>query len=100
MNPKGGYVYIMSNIKRNVIYIGVTSSLYWRVLEHKNGNGSKFTSKYKCNDLIYYEYFDDIESAIKREKQLKKWKRSYKDELIKNKNPSLVDLTEFIADFL
>ena len=97
---KGGYIYIMSNKNRTVLYIGVTSTLYWRVLQHKEGSGSTFTKKYNCFDLVYYEMFFSIEEAISREKQLKKWKRAWKDELIKKLNPKLEDLTEKVKDFL
>ena len=86
---KGGYVYIVSNKTRSVLYIGVTSNLSSRSWEHKNGEGYIFTSKYKCTDLVYYAFFDSIEEAIAREKVLKKWKRSYKEELIKSVNPDL-----------
>ena len=67
-------IYIMSNKTRTVLYIGVTSALYWRVLEHKSGEGSEFTSKFNCTDLVYFETFSTIEESIKREKVLKKWK--------------------------
>jgi putative endonuclease len=99
MRGKGGYVYIVSNKHRTVLYIGVTSNLYQRIYQHKFEYGSVFTKRYNCTDLVYYELFSDIVSAIAREKQLKKWKRSYKDELIKQFNPSLKDLFEDIEDF-
>lgn len=89
--PKGGYIYIMSNKSRVVLYIGVTSDLETRVYQHKNGIGSKFTSKYRCYDLIYYEVFNHIESAIAREKVLKRWNRRWKEELITSFNPQLRD---------
>ena len=54
---KGGYVYIVSNKNRTVLYTGITSNLYNRVYEHKNGQGTDFTRKYKCTDLMYYEFF-------------------------------------------
>ncbi len=90
----------MSNKHRTVLYIGVTSSLYWRVLQHKEGSGSKFTKKYNCVDLVYYECFNSIEEAIDREKQLKKWKRAYKEELIRKLNSTMKDLTEEVKDFI
>ncbi len=89
----GGYVYIMSNWKRTVLYIGVTSDLGTRVSQHKCSAFSGFTAKYRCYYLIYYEEFNDIESAIDREKQLKNWKREWKFALIKQKNPQLQDLS-------
>jgi putative endonuclease len=95
---KGGYVYIVSNKNRTVLYIGVTSNLSKRSHEHKNREGSFFTKKYNCTDLIFYELYDDILSAIEREKQLKKWKRAWKDELIATFNPELRDLYNEVAD--
>lgn len=97
---KGGYVYIMSNKNRTVLYIGVTSQLYWRVKEHKSGNGSAFTKKYNCQDLVYYETFSTIEEAIQREKQLKTFKRKWKDEHILSFNKELKDLRETVKDFI
>jgi len=67
---KGGYVYIMSNKRRTTFYVGVTSDLKTRIADHKNSNGSQFTTKYKLTDLIYYEEFPDIYQAIDREKQI------------------------------
>ena len=97
--PKGGYVYIMSNKTRTVLYIGVTSDLESRVYQHKNGEGSKFTKLYRCYFLVYYEVFDHIESAIAREKVLKKWNRRWKEELITAFNPKLRDSWEEIDGF-
>ena len=96
---RGGYVYMVSNRTRTVIYTGETSNLYARVTEHKQGTGSIFTSRYKCTDLIYYEPFSDIESAIAREKQIKKWKREYKENVINAFNPTWADLTDSVMDF-
>jgi putative endonuclease len=95
---KSGYIYIVSNKNRTVLYIGVTSDLCSRSYDHKNGVGSKFTKKYNCTDLIYYEFFEKIESAIEREKQLKKWNRAWKDDLIKSFNPELKDLYDEAKD--
>ena len=98
MRTKGGYIYIVSNKSRTVLYIGVTSNLYARVYDHKNGVGSTFTTKYKCTDLLYYEFFPTIDKAIIREKQLKKWKRAYKDKLIHSFNPDHTDLFDQITE--
>lgn len=76
---KLGYVYIMSNTHRTVLYIGVTSDLETRVYEHENGVTSGFTKRYNCKDLIYYEVLSDIESAIAREKAMKNWNRAWKE---------------------
>ncbi|EMR02104.1 GIY-YIG nuclease family protein [Cesiribacter andamanensis] len=89
---RGGCVYIISNKNRSVFYIGVTANLYTRTSEHKQGIGSAFTKKYNCTDLVYYETFGSIEEAIKREKQLKEWKRAWKERLIKESNPEMRDL--------
>jgi putative endonuclease len=95
---KGGYIYIVTNKNRTVIYIGVTSDLSTRSDQYKKGLGSSFAKKYNCTDLVYYEFFERIEGAIEREKQLKNWKRVWKDELIKGFNPQLKDLYDDVAD--
>ena len=89
---KKGYVYIMTNLKRTVLYIGVTSDLKARIGDHKDGIGSAFTVKYKLKELIYFEEFPDINQAITREKQLKNWHRDWKINLIKSMNPDMRDL--------
>lgn len=99
MKPKGGYVYIMSNKNRTVLYIGVTSDLQTRVLQHEAGTYGGFTKQYNCSDLLYYEFFDHIESAIVREKAMKKWNREWKDNLIKEVNPDLKRLNKQIDGF-
>lgn len=91
---KGGYVYILSNKYRTVFYIGVTNDIRRRIYEHRYEKGSKFTNKYKVKDLIYYESYSTIEEAIHKEKQLKKWKRSWKLDLIQKDNPDLLDLAD------
>ena len=96
---RGGYVYIISNKNMTVLYTGVTSNLQSRIYEHKIGEGSKFAKKYNCTDLVYYESFVDIESAITKEKQIKKWKREYKENVINELNPEWTDLFETIYDF-
>ena len=83
------YVYIMTNKHKNVLYVGVTNSLERRVFEHENGLVEGFTKKYNCHYLIYYEHFTDIDFAIKREKQIKGWRREKKDALIASSNPQL-----------
>ena len=97
--PRGGYIYIVSNVKRTVLYIGVTSNLSVRSYQYKFEGGSTFSKRYNCKDLIYYECYEDITEAIKREKVLKKWKRDWKFRLIESKNPGLLDLFEEVADF-
>ncbi len=88
----GGHVYIMSNRYRTTFYIGVTSDLPNRILEHKLSLLKGFTHKYNCHYLVYYEEFDSIEAAILREKQLKRWHRDWVN-LIKGFNPGMKDLS-------
>ncbi len=79
--------------KRNgTLYIGVTSNLVRRVFEHKNGMVEGFTKKYNVHKLVYYEHTGDINGAINREKQLKKWRREWKLKLIEESNPEWKDL--------
>ena len=90
------FVYIMTNRNKNVLYIGVTNNLRRRIIEHENGLDKGFSKKYNCNYLIYYEEFRSINSAIKREKELKGWRRSKKNTLIKSKNPQFTFLNEIL----
>ncbi len=86
------YVYLIANDKKGTIYIGVTNDLERRVLEHKESINKGFSSKYKTNKLVYYESYNDIAEAIEREKQLKKWNRRWKLDLIERDNPNWEDL--------
>ncbi len=88
------HVYILTNVKRNVMYIGVTNNLENRVAEHRLGKGGEFTRRYRVNTLVYAEEYQYIEDAIAREKQLKGWRRSKKDELVASVNPSWADLLD------
>lgn len=90
------YVYIMANQNRKVIYIGITDDLERRVYEHKNKLLDGFTKKYNLTKLIYYEHTNDVNAAIQREKQIKKWRREKKDKLIASFNPEWKDLSESI----
>jgi len=92
MGGRQYYVYLLASKRNGTLYVGVTSNLIKRVYEHKNNLGSGFTQKYKIHNLVYYETTDDINSAITREKQLKKWKRAWKIELIEKNNPGWRDL--------
>jgi len=85
------WVYITTNPTRKVIYIGVTNNLSLRINQHfqNRGNRSSFAGKYYCYNLIYFEEYRYIDMAIKREKQLKRWTRNKKDELIYRVNPKL-----------
>jgi len=86
------YIYIVSNKIRTTFYIGVTNNLLRRIYEHKNELIEGFTKKYKLKDLIYFEEFNNINEAIKREKQLKNWHRDWKINLIKKINPYLNEI--------
>ncbi|GAB2666613.1 hypothetical protein GCM10026988_39180 [Vibrio panuliri] len=85
-------VYILSNQTRRSIYVGVTTNLKARVWQHQSGICEGFTKRYRINRLVYFELFSDIREAIAREKQLKKWKREWKNNLIEKVNPTWSDL--------
>ncbi len=86
------YVYILASKRNGTLYIGITSDLVKRVYEHKNNLVHEFTEKYNVHNLVHYETTGDVNGAIAREKQLKKWKRAWKIELIEKKNPKWKDL--------
>jgi putative endonuclease len=96
MDEKNPAVYILANKPNGVIYIGVTSALWDRVATHKDGSIPGFTKKYDVKNLVWYEHHHSMESAIKREKRLKEWKRDWKDELIEKFNPTWRDLHDEI----
>ncbi|MFQ5952334.1 MAG: GIY-YIG nuclease family protein [Candidatus Omnitrophota bacterium] len=89
------YIYMMSSHSK-VLYVGVTNDLVKRVYEHKNEFIEGFTKKYKTKKLVYYESTTDVESAIKREKQLKSWRREKKEKLIGKVNFEWKDLYQTI----
>lgn len=95
MNKKS-FIYIMTNYDETVLYTGVTSDLIKRVYEHKNKLREGFTEKYNTSKLVYYEVFDNIESAILREKQIKGGSRAKKIKLINQLNPKWIDLYDTI----
>jgi putative endonuclease len=88
MKDHNYFVYIVTNKNKTVLYIGVTNDLQRRVFEHENGLIPGFSKKYNCNYLVFYEHFQNIEYAIEREKEIKKWRREKKNNLVKNFNPS------------
>ena len=88
----------MTNKKHGTLYIGVTSDLIGRVYQHKNKLVEGFTKKYGLDKLVYYECTPDVKSAITREKQMKKWYRKWKIELIEEGNPEWNDLYSEITD--
>ena len=85
-------VYIITNVLNTVLYTGVTGNLIGRIYHHKNKSASSFSSKYNLNKLVYYEIFEDVTIAIRREKQIKAGNRKKKIELIANFNPDWKDL--------
>ncbi len=87
-------VYIVTNRHHTVLYTGVTNNLVRRVFEHKVKRNPGFTAKYNCNELIYFEEFSDIRVAIHREKQLKRYLREWKINLIEKMNPEWKDLSD------
>ncbi|TDQ27577.1 MULTISPECIES: GIY-YIG nuclease family protein [Tenacibaculum] len=88
------YIYIITNKKDGVLYIGVTNNLERRIFEHKNKLIKGFSSKYNLDKLIYFEEHQFIEEAIKREKNMKKWKRAWKINLVVKENPNWDDLAK------
>ncbi len=89
-------VYILASKPRGTLYIGVTSNLVQRVWQHKNDFVPGFTKRYRVHTLVWYEAHETMESAITREKALKKWNRAWKIELIEEGNPGWKDLYEDI----
>ncbi len=89
---KRGYTYILASKRRGTIYIGVTSDLAQRIWQHKNNITEGFTAKYDVKQLVHYEVFEGIADAIAREKQLKRWHRPWKINLIEENNPDWDDL--------
>ena len=90
------WVYIMSNRKDGVLYIGVTADLARRIVQHREGKGSAFCRRYGLTRLVYAEEHDSIEDAIAREKAMKAWKRAWKIELIEGVNPGWDDLFDVV----
>ncbi len=91
------YVYIMAHAPRGTLYIGMTNDLVRRVYEHRNGVIDGFTKEYKVNQLVYFEIQTDVNEAIRREKQLKRWNREWKLDLVEGQNPTWRDLWYDIA---
>jgi putative endonuclease len=86
------FVYMVANQWLSVLYIGVTSSLHARIWQHKHGTIKGFTKTYNCDRLVYFEMYDEIDQAIAREKQIKRWSRVKKERLIDTTNPTRSDL--------
>jgi putative endonuclease len=94
---KNFYVYMLCSKRNGTLYVGVTSDLVKRIYEHKNNLVEGFTKKYDVHRLLWYETHESAESAITREKQIKKWKRAWKLKLIEENNPKWNDLYESIC---
>ncbi len=88
------YMYILASKRNGTLYIGVTNNLARRLYEHRNNLIEGFTNKYNVHHLVYYEDVNDIQAALQREKQLKRWTRKWKIELIEKVNPEWRDLAE------
>jgi putative endonuclease len=88
------YVYFLTNYYNTVLYTGSTENIYDRVFEHKEKVNKGFTNKYNCIKLVYFEEFQDLDEAIDRERQLKRYKRKWKENLIQTVNPSWRDLSK------
>jgi putative endonuclease len=97
MGARSFYVYILASRIGGTLYIGVTNDLIRRVAEHRSKLVESFTEKYEVGRLVYFEQFDDVENAIKREKRLKKWNRAWKIRLIEEFNRNWDDLYSSIA---
>ena len=91
------YVYILASRRNGTLYTGMTSNLVKRAWQHRNGEMDGFTKKYGVKRLVYYETHQNAESAIMREKQIKKWNRQWKLRLIEKDNPQWNDLYELIV---
>ena len=87
------YVYILTNWNDTVMYIGMTNNLERRLYEHKNKLVEGFTKKYNVNKLVYYEHGTDVHAAIAREKEIKRWRREKKNNLVMTMNPAGKDLS-------
>ena len=87
------YIYLLTNWNNKVMYVGMTNNLERRIYEHKNKLVKGFTSKYNVNKLVYFEQFTDVRIAIAREKEIKKWRREKKNNLVNSSNPDWKDLS-------
>ena len=95
--PLQGIVYILTNKNKTTLYVGVTRNLQRRIAEHKLHINEGFSKRYNLELLVYYEVFERLDAAVKREKQLKKWRREWKESLINDLNPTWTDLSNEIG---
>ncbi len=94
------YVYILTNRNNTVMYVGMTNNIERRMFEHKNKLTDGFTKKYNLTKLVYFEQGTDVHAALEREKEIKKWRREKKNELVMSMNPEWKDLSlEWDIDF-
>jgi putative endonuclease len=101
MKDRNFFVYILTNWNNQVMYVGVTNNLERRLSEHKNKVNDGFTKKYNVHKLVYFEHTTDVRAAIAREKEIKKWRREKKNNLVITMNPEWKDLSEeWKKDFL
>ena len=94
MRERTYYVYLLTNWNNKVIYVGMTNDLERRIFEHKEKSVKGFTEKYNIGKLVYYEQTSEVDSAIAREKEIKKWRREKKDKLVETMNPAWRDLSD------
>jgi putative endonuclease len=93
----GGWVYILASAPNGILYVGVTSDIIRRIYEHRNGLVPGFTKKYGVKLLVYFERYEDIQTAIQREHNIKHWSRTWKVRLILKDNPEWKDLYDTIT---
>ena len=94
MKEHNYYIYIMTNWNNKVMYIGMTNNLERRLYEHKNKLVEDFTKKYNVQKLVYLEHTNDVDAAIRREKEIKKWRREKKNNLVMKSNPKWKDISD------
>ena len=96
MSDRSYYTYILMNKNNTVNYTGITNDLARRIFEHKNDLVEGFTRRYRVHKLVYYEEYDDVNTALNREKEIKGWTKKRKFQLVFEKNPEFLDLYEDI----
>jgi putative endonuclease len=99
MKDHNYFVYLLTNWNNKVLYVGVTNDLTRRIYEHSNKLINGFTKKYNLNKLVYFEKYSDINQAITREKEVKKWRREKKNKLVESINPEWKDLNNELNMF-
>ena len=99
MTSKKGYVYILASRRNGTLYVGVTSDLFKRIWQHRNGETKGFASRFGATILVWFEAHDEMTATIAREKAIKKWYRAWKLRLIEEANPEWNDLYPEISGF-